>query len=303
MTRIKKFTAIGLISALSVSCVIPLAASAETAKKDDFSSASVIKTINEAESGNGIKDILKLFGSDLLNETEVDDKALSDLFGTDFSTSFDEDIDAIDFDDEDLQIDYGDLTEDEIKELEAIYNRYEEIFREILPEGEEDISDEEFDARLKKYEAEFETLGKREAELLEKAGLYEYFDEFEDLLKSGNYEELLEDADINEILKGTDLEGFFEGADIEGFVNDLVKDIDVDPEMGIEDLTSDKLIDITGSVINNLSADSLGKLLPNMETEELNEVIGEMKNIVSSDEFKQAADTIIKFAGYLSDEF
>ena len=78
-----------------------------------------------------------------------------------------------------IEVDYGDLTDAEIKELEGIYDRYESIFRDIygddlLTEDESEISDAEMDARaeagFKKYEKELEQLDQRAAELEKKAG-------------------------------------------------------------------------------------------------------------------------------------
>lgn len=80
---------------------------------------------------------------------------------------------------DEIEVDYGDLTDAEIKELEGIYDRYEAIFRDIygddlLTEDENEISDAEMDARaeagFKKYEKELEQLDQRAAELEKKAG-------------------------------------------------------------------------------------------------------------------------------------
>ena len=55
------------------------------------------------------------------------------------------------------EIDYGTLNEDEINRLNAIYDRLDAIVDEVYGEDEE-LTDEEFDARFAKFEEEYNNL-------------------------------------------------------------------------------------------------------------------------------------------------
>ena len=70
---------------------------------------------------------------------------------------------------EEKSTDYGDLTEEEISQLNAIFDRYEEIETEIYGQNF-DVPEDEVQKRLSEYEAEWDELETKEEELEEKAG-------------------------------------------------------------------------------------------------------------------------------------
>ena len=125
-----------------------------------------------------------------------------------------DDLGDLDFGD--LAADYGDLTEDEIAELEKIYDRYDEILDEAIGDNW-DISDEEYEQKLAPYKEELDQLEARAAELEKKAG-WDDFDDWDgwDDLFDTDYGDLTEDE-----------------SEIERFFNDLfdgsgLEDIDLD---------------------------------------------------------------------------
>lgn len=69
------------------------------------------------------------------------------------------------------EIDYGTLNEDEINRLNAIYDRLDAIVDEVYGEDEE-LTDEEFDARFAKFEEEYNNLDNEALDLEIKAGWY-----------------------------------------------------------------------------------------------------------------------------------
>ena len=105
MTKLKKLTTIGVISALSVSCLVPLAASAETTKASDFSTTSIIRTIENVNEQEDLKGIFSIFGTDIIED--------SDLISSDNGDIIYEG--ALVPDDCEITIDYGNLTDEEIK--------------------------------------------------------------------------------------------------------------------------------------------------------------------------------------------
>ena len=70
---------------------------------------------------------------------------------------------------EEKATDYGDLTEEEISQLNAMFDRYEEIETEIYGQNF-DVPETEVQKRFSEYEAEWDELETKEAELEEKAG-------------------------------------------------------------------------------------------------------------------------------------
>ena len=74
---------------------------------------------------------------------------------------------------------YGNLTDDEIAELEGIYERYEAIYEAAIGDTKEDMTEEKLEAALAPYEEELKNLESREYELEKKAGWYD--EEFGDL--------------------------------------------------------------------------------------------------------------------------
>lgn len=69
------------------------------------------------------------------------------------------------------EIDYGTLNQDEINRLNAIYDRLDAIVDEVYGEDEE-LTDEEFDARFAKFEEEYNNLDNEAFDLEIKAGWY-----------------------------------------------------------------------------------------------------------------------------------
>ena len=67
---------------------------------------------------------------------------------------------------EEKAADYGDLTEDECRELKNIYDQFETIGEKILGDGD-NLTDEELQSRFSQYESEWNELEKK-AEPLEK---------------------------------------------------------------------------------------------------------------------------------------
>ena len=109
--------------------------------------------------------------------TEAGDQVAAELFKEDNAVTTEYGYVAKDGDEvvdlqEDMEkIDYGDLTDEEIKELNKCYDRLEEIDKEIY--GENCDKDEAaIEAGTKKYEKEMEQLNQRIMELEKKAGWY-----------------------------------------------------------------------------------------------------------------------------------
>ncbi|MGN0592692.1 MAG: hypothetical protein ACI4JQ_05565 [Ruminococcus sp.] len=90
-----------------------------------------------------------------------------------------------DFYDDFEEVDYGNLTDEEIEELNGIYDRFEAIDEEVAS-GVEDIdslTDEEYEKLYEKYADELEKLEARCEELETKAGIFDedfYYDFDED---------------------------------------------------------------------------------------------------------------------------
>ena len=264
MKVINKIITAGVISAITVSCLTPLVASAKTTETDSIPAVTFTKVIQDVSEDED--NAISFFGIDLTDSTDFSFDDTGDIIYEG----------ALVPDDVTFEFDYGDLTEAEIKELEEIYSRYEAIFEEICPSLDEELSEEEFEKRVEKYADELEKLNKRAEELEKKAGWSDYIDAFEDELKD------LENSE---------------------FFNDLVKDLDIDPNADIDDISADQVVDIVGSIIDKLDAEDLGKLINGIDTGAANEIITEMKQIVKTDEFKDLVGDIINAVSTFSDEF
>ena len=66
---------------------------------------------------------------------------------------------------------YGDLTEDEMKELSSLYQQLDEIFGGIVPEGATEMTSDEYEAGIAAHQEEIDRIEQRIAELEEKAGM------------------------------------------------------------------------------------------------------------------------------------
>ena len=115
--------------------------------------------------------------------TEAGDQVVEDLFAKNDGKEVEDDsynsVERV-FEGEVLpvdpeEVDYGELTEAEIKELNDIYDRMEEIGREIYGENFEK-SEAEIEAGTKKFAKEMEKLEKRAVELEKAAGWF--YDEY-----------------------------------------------------------------------------------------------------------------------------
>jgi hypothetical protein len=225
--------------------------------------------VNEQED---LKGIFSIFGTDIIED--------SDLISSDNGDIIYEG--ALVPDDCEITIDYGNLTDEEIKELQAIYDRYEAIFNEIVPDGSEDISDAEFDALMQKYADELEKLDKRAAELEEKAGWFDVL---------GNFDGVLDDL--------------FD----EDFFCDLIKDLDIDPDADFDSITADQVVDIAGKIVDHLDAEKITGLIKgidgseNIDSATIDDTLAELKKVVVSDEFKNLVGDLLDVFSSIDIEF
>ena len=109
--------------------------------------------------------------------TEAGDQVVAELFNEDNNTkaeygcSVPDEGEGVDLSEYEEKVDYGDLTDEEIKELNKCYDRMAEIGEEIY--GADFEKDEAaVEAGIKKYEKEMEQLEERVTELEKKAGWY-----------------------------------------------------------------------------------------------------------------------------------
>ncbi|HRR75770.1 MAG TPA: hypothetical protein P5191_03010 [Ruminococcus sp.] len=88
----------------------------------------------------------------------------------------------------DIDMDYGDLTEDEIAELNALFDKLDDIYAQAFPEDRE-YSDEEYDAFYAEHQEELDKIYERMTELEQKAGWCEEFSFDDELLENALTEE------------------------------------------------------------------------------------------------------------------
>lgn len=69
---------------------------------------------------------------------------------------------------EEKAMDYGNLTEEEIRELQSVYERFDAIEEEVYGE-DGDLTEEEIESRFSKYESEWNELEQKAQALEEKA--------------------------------------------------------------------------------------------------------------------------------------
>ncbi|MBR1863596.1 MAG: hypothetical protein IJ806_05875 [Ruminococcus sp.] len=109
---------------------------------------------------------------------------------------------------EEYEEDYGDLTEEEIAELNSLIAEQEELYDKIYGEFVY-LSDAEYERRYAVYEEEIDALEEKIDALYEKTGLYDYYVEYEGLSREENEELDKLYARIGEIeeetVKGADL--------------------------------------------------------------------------------------------------
>jgi len=88
----------------------------------------------------------------------------------------------------DCEVDYGDLTEDEIAELNGLYDQIDDIYAQAFPEDRE-YSDEEYAAFDAEYQEELDRIIERIIELEQKAGWYGEYCFDDEVLESALTEE------------------------------------------------------------------------------------------------------------------
>ena len=217
------------------------------------------------------------------NTTEESNKIVVESTQTDdgeeeYTFNFD-DEDLKDFKvtfENDFKVDYSKLTEDEKKELLAIYDRVEEIFAEIFPEDLSDCTEDEIEARLEKFEDEIEKLGERSAELEKKAGWTDSdavvsfitnIDNEELISKTSTFIDTVTDEAIEKIADDIidELKSISDD-DIEKFVKDVRDDLDIDfGSFTDEDI--EKLADDIVDEISSITSEDIDKFVDEAKDE------------------------------------
>ncbi|MBO6162236.1 MAG: hypothetical protein J6O53_03180 [Eubacterium sp.] len=231
--------------------------------------------------GEDLKDELKDELKDLDWDKLKDEWKSYEWTDIDWGTG-DIDLGELDWDDPQWEEDYGDLTEDEIKELKGIYSRYDEILEDVLGvdldeaidslfSGKEDfgidLTDPDLDKKLeegfKKYEKELEELEKRQEELEKKAGWdFDITDEDGNPIASFSWDIDLDDLEKSLNISDENVEkakGIWDKAKDLGLI-DIITDKDTTDESIEKYVTehSGELADLAEDAID-LLADILGE--------------------------------------------
>ena len=293
----------GVVLGLTATCLTPFAVSANT-ERSSFPSVSIASTTEETTSEYDFGKLFSLFGKGLGNFgfSDTEDALPEDGSDKIFEGAFVPEDEtnkvfegALVPEDAGIDFDYGDLTDEEIKELHQIFDRYEKIFAEVLTD--EDVSEEEIGKKLLKYQDEIEKLDSRATELMKKAGWDMDLEGYLGL-------EGLDFTDKIDILNGlNDLDLGFDEAACDSFIEKITKSLNIDPNLTLEDVTTDQVVDIVGGIVENIDADDLGSIFTGLDSDVIDETLNEMKTIVRSDDFRNAAGFILDMAGSLIDEY
>ncbi len=161
MTKAKPIIVAGMITALSVTCLIPFTSSAETTGNELVVQTTKTDGTDPAESGKDTQEELNDTYTYFVN---CDEDGLMSGYKVEMEGD-PENPEITEF-----SMDYGELTEAEQKELDEIYDRIDQIILEAFPEDDTYISDEEVEKLLAPYEEEMNRLESRMEELEKKAG-------------------------------------------------------------------------------------------------------------------------------------
>jgi len=285
----------GIALGLTVTCLTPVAVSANSVISDSFPTAPIVKTAEEETSEYDLGKIFSFLGEGLgsLSGRSIDVTDTEDTLTEKGSDTIFEG--AIVPEGAGFDLDYGDLTDEEIKELNQIFDRYEKIFTEALSNG--DISEDALGKILLKYQDEIEKLDSRATELMKKAG---WDVDLENYLGLEGYDF----SDKLDILDGlNDLDLGFNQAACDNFIAKITKNINIDPNLSIEDVTADQVVDIVGGIVENIDANDIGSIFTGLDSGLIDETLKEMKDIVRSDDFRNAAGFILDMAGSFMDDF
>ena len=218
MKKSKKTLGIGVITALSLSCMIPAVAFAKTETNQMTNGIALTQTTADGdtevtnENGDPIWNISFEIDPDS-GEIRIKGDDINETIKTDDIEKFLKDIDVPAIIDkiDNVTVDYSKLTDAEQKELKEIYQKIDDILAKVIDDTTIDMSEEEFEKRCAPYEAEIEALQKRAEELEKKAG----WSDFDSFIAFSNGTEgktfssidsFLENIDVDEILKDLETE-------------------------------------------------------------------------------------------------
>jgi DNA-binding PadR family transcriptional regulator len=247
MKKSKKALGIGVITALSLSCIIPAAAFAKTETTQMTNGIAFSRTTADDDTviTNENGDPVWSFSFEIdpdSGEIRIQGDGVNETIKTADIDKFLDDLDVKGIVDslDNRDVDYSKLTDAEQKELKEIYQKIDDILAKVIDDVTIDMSEEEFEKRCAPYEEEIEALQKRAEELEKKAG----WSDFDSFIAFSNGTEgktfssidsFLENIDVNELLK--DLETEFASISDEDWkqLEELGKDLSEDLEDLLED--------------------------------------------------------------------